>query len=395
MINVLYFLLLIEASIGGGGRIFALGPITLRMFFFGAGLAAWLAISMIRRRLDGQGLAFLIVIFFFISLVPGIIVDVGNRAPAGAIISGILPLFFWVTAPFFAAALKDRAVVQKSAQVIIFGGFAVACITLAVMAGLFTGIIPFMIFYSLVADSGEFFFRNNYSFFYKGHFYVAIALIFTVVLKPRHWLMISVALGLTIFLSLTRSFIFATPIAIILALVATRQAGLVVILMLISVAVAGIYSPDIVELLFGDTERNISISVRSEDLDAFRNNFDASMLLFGDGASALLNNRSDIENSYLWAIWRFGTIGILFLVYPLIISFYYYKKIDTAGEYFRLASAFFYGMVMLYIVTSINPFINNSIGTIYALVAVFSLRQLSRQNKVKMGPGSKLNPAVA
>ena len=45
---------------------------------------------------------------------------------------------------------------------------------------------------------------------------------------------------------------------------------------------------------------------------------------------------------------------------------------------YRLASAYFFGTVMLYILTAFNPFINNSIGLMYLLCAIFSLRRLSR-----------------
>lgn len=378
MIQWLYLLVLTEAVLGGGGRIFSVGPVTLRMLLFAACLGVWLLASGYRKRPEGQWLAFLLVYSFIGSLLFGLLVDATSGASWSRIAAEIQPLLFWLTAPFVAMAIYSPAMVERSAQIIMYGGCLVACVLLATMGALAVGLLSLAQFYTWGTNSGELFFRSDISFFYKGLFYVAVALVFTVVLKPRLWLVMSAILAFAIAASLTRGLMLAPVLTVIFALMSARRHGTVLILVLIGTAISGLYSQDFIEILFRDSSRASSSSVRVADMLSFLESFDAATLLFGDGAGTLLNGRQGVENSYMWAIWRFGIAGLAFWLSPIIISFYYYRKISRHSAFRKLASAFFYGMVMLYIQTAINPFLNNSIGISYALLAIFSLRLLGR-----------------
>lgn len=378
MIEALYTVVLIEAVLGGGGRVFPVGPVTLRMLLFASCLAVWLVAAMYRKRSDGQGLAFLIVTAFIGSVLPGLVIVAVSGISGSRALGDILPMLFWITAPFVAMAIYSQVLVDRAAQIIMYGGLLVASTILAILIALTANFLPFAQFYNWATQSSEIFFRSGMSFFFKGHFYVGIALIFTVTLKPRHWKLMSVILALSIVASLTRGLMFATLLAVILALISTRSKGSLLLLVLAVVCVGVIYGQEIFKMFFGDESRAVSFAVRLDDFKVFLEAFTERTLFFGNGAGALLNDRQNFENSYMWGLFKFGIIGLTFMISPFVICLYYYRKVRGRGHHQRLAAAYFFGMVMLYVLTAINPFINNSIGISYALVAIFSLRRLSR-----------------
>lgn len=376
MIETLFPIVLGEVVLGGGGRTFSVGPISLRMILFAAGLLATMfGMMTASRRRDGLVTANLLVLGFFISLMPGLLVDAARGTPASVIIQEIQPLLFWLSAPFFALALQDVRTVEKGATIIVYGGVVVAVITSILMLGLFVGFVNFRSLYLWADQTEEFFFRGFTNFFYKGHFFIAVALIFCVVLTPRWWKTMSLILVTSIVLSLTRGLFLAVAVALLLSFFSERRQGAILIVALAAVAIFSLYSQAIIDIIF-DPSRARSAQTRSQDLSYFLSIFDYNTLLLGDGVGVLLNGRSNIENSFLWVLWRFGIVGLTFMLTPLFICMRYYSQIPQNSNERRIASAFFFGVIMLYVVTAFNPFVNNSIGLTYLLCALFALRRL-------------------
>ncbi len=356
---------------------FPLGPVTLRMVLFFACLAIWLLAVIMRKRLDGQGLAILLILFFFASHLSALFVDANSSAPAEQILGRIQPILFWFSAPFIALAINSHVIIKHSANIIMYGGSVVALVIIASTAALLSGVLNPRLFYTWGAISGEFFFRSDTYFFFKGHFYVGMALVFSLLLRPKGWPLMASILTVALVASLTRGLILAVLVAIVFGLITNRRTGMLFIIFAASVVAAGFYGPEIIESLFGDKSREISLLTRVDDLNSFVRHFDLRIFFFGDGFGPLLNGRESIENSYLWAIWRFGVIGLIFWLSPFFVSYYYYRKIPKYSDFYALASTFFAGMLMLFLLTSVNPFINNSIGLLYALISIFALRRLS------------------
>jgi hypothetical protein len=377
MIDLLFPIVLLEAVLGGGGRTFAAGPISLRMVLFAVSVAAWIAIMLASpRRRDGVGLAVLLIVAFVAGLTPGLLVDLERGTSIKTMGMELQPLLFWFIAPLFAMGMQDVPSVRRAAAILLYGGTAVALLTLLAMLGLRLGLVNFGALYVWASNSNELFFRTNSSFFYKGHFYVGIALIFCIVLLPRWWKSILAVTALSVALSLTRGLYLAIVVAAVLSFLSGRRSFAVIATGLAGIGVAVFYGDTILNLLY-DPNRLISSQTRSRDLTYFLVTFDYDTLLFGDGTGILLNGRKSIENSYVWALWRFGAAGLLFWLLPLFLTARFFFTIPRISEYHKLASAFFFGMIMLYVLTFTNPFINNSIGMTYALCAVFALRRLS------------------
>ena len=360
------------------------------MVFFAVCVLAWIgaALTSTRQR-DGFSLAILLIVAFLASLMPGLLVDASEGTSVKTIGLELQPLLFWLTAPFFAMALRDIGAVRKSASIIIFGGLAVAAVTVAITIGLQLGLVPFGSVYLWADRTDELFFRGRSNFFYKGHFYVAIALVFCIVLTPRWWKSFLLLLMLSLAFSLTRGLYLGVVIAVALSFISARRSLAVIILVVAATLFAVLYGHLLIDLIF-DPNRTASSQTRSRDLTYFIATFDYRTLLLGDGTGALLNGRQTIENSLIWALWRFGFVGLAFWLSPLALSMRYFYRIPFRSENHKLASAFFFGMVMLYVVTNTNPFINNSIGITYALCAIFSLRRLS-QKAAGETPAMRLN----
>lgn len=377
MIETLFVLVLGEGVLGGGGRTFSVGPVSLRMLLFAASvLASFIVALTSTRQRDGLGTAALLVFAFFASLLPGLLIDAANGTTISTIALELQPLLFWLMAPFFAMAIQDVRTAEKAANIILYGGLLVALVTSALMLGLYVGAVNFGRIYLWADVTDELFFRSRTNFFYKGHFFVGTALVFCIVLTPRWWKTMAVVLGLSLILSLTRGLYLAVVIAIAMSFLSARRSFAVIVTIVIATTMVILYEQVLINLIF-DPSRLISSQARSQDVAYFLATFDYKTLIFGDGVGPLLNGRRNIENSFIWAIWRFGILGLLFSLTPLFLATRYFLKIPYGSDNHRLASAFFFGMVMLYVVTAFNPFVNNSIGLIYLLCAIFALRRMS------------------
>lgn len=394
MIETLFPIALGELVLGGGGRTFSIGPISLRMLLFAACVVASLVVALTStRQRDGLGTAVLLVLGFFASLLPGLLVDAENGTTISTIALELQPLLFWLMAPFVAMAMQDVKTIEKAASIILYGGLAVAVVTSALMAGLYVGAVNFGRLYLWADATDELFFRSRTNFFYKGHFFVGVALVFCIILTPRWWKSIAVVLGLSLILSLTRGLYLAVLIAIAMSFLSARRSFAVIVTIVIATTVVIVYGQVLINLIF-DPNRLISSQARSRDFAYFLATFDYKTLIFGDGTGVLLNGRRNIENSFIWMVWRFGICGLLFWFTPLFLVTRDFMKIPYGSDHHRIASAFFFGTVMLYVVTAFNPFVNNSIGLSYLLCAVFALRRLGRDAAATYGSASDPAPTV-
>jgi hypothetical protein len=381
MVNGLYTLLLLELVMGGGGRLVPIGPVTLRIVVFFMTLIVWVLAVALRKYRSGQGLALFIVYAFCLCHLPALLTDATSLRLERQQFAQIQGLLFMFSAPFVAMAVNSISVVERSASIIIFGGLISALALFCVILLLYFGFINFSALYEWSLISEEITFRSENQIFSKGLFFIAIALIFAVTLRPRFWILISMILALCIVLSLTRGIVAAAFISVMYSLAKSRRISTFYILVIVLIIVGFVYIREIAEFFVGSEDRASSIQTRLDDFQVFLLEVDFRMLMMGDGFGSSLNNRHAIENSYIWAIWRFGVFGFLFWISPFFISYYFYRKVKSGTYYGQVATAYFSGMIMLGLVTATNPFINNSIGILYSLISIFSLRQLALQSK--------------
>jgi hypothetical protein len=382
MINGLYTLLLLELVLGGGGRLVPIGPVTLRIIVFFMTLVVWLMAVALRKYRSGQGLALFVVYAFCLSHLPALLTDATSLSLDRQQFAQIQGLLFVFSAPFIAMAVNSVDVVERSARIIIYGGLVSALALFCVIFLLYIGFINFTVLYEWSQISEEISFRSESQVFSKGLFFIAVSLIFAVILRPRFWILMSIILALCIILSLTRGIVAAAFMGVVYGLIKDRRRGAIYVLVAAALITAFLYSEEIAEFFIGSEDRASSVQTRIDDFQVFLLEVDFRMLMMGEGFGSSLNGRHAIENSYVWAIWRFGILGFLFWTSPFFLSYNFYRKIKKGSSYSQMGTAYFSGMIMLGLVTATNPFINNSIGILYSLISIFSLRQLALKSRI-------------
>lgn len=394
MMQALYTITVLELFLGGGGRLLEFGPVTLRMILFVLCIFASIILLVSHKNNDGG-----VVLFSSgMSLAYMLVHSFGffNGAVKGAdwtdLLSDAQPSLYWMLAPFFAIMLGSVSVVQSTAKILCMSGVFLAIIYLIAVTGLWLGILDFESFYQKLNSTGEFFFRGENFFFYKGFLYLAISSVFLILMKDR---LSSVGLFLILIaltLTLTRGFVISTAAAIIFMLLGLRQwksLAVAFVLTLIAGFLVWFYLPG-TSAGFSE-QREVSNNVRLDDLSFMMEKASISTLMIGEGFGSYINERLNIENSFLWILWKLGVVGLIFWLFPLIMAFIYYYNINKNDANYYLGSAYFYSVLLVYIQTGSNPFLNNPIGLSFVLIALFSLRTLSKFSNSRKIFGKPIN----
>ena len=196
--------LLFELFLGGSGRIFSFGFISLRMILFSIALI-WFSIRFLYESKDKFILR--IVVYFTIVLATGVIVGLLNKAPKNLIFIDIKQLFFFFSIICFSICIKTKEQINKVILLI-----KISTLTLAISYLICYGLIqlniikmePFYNYLSVKWLHNEFMFRGtDGNFFYKGFFYLGIGIFFYLFSNPSYKngflaLIIYVALFLTL-----------------------------------------------------------------------------------------------------------------------------------------------------------------------------------------------------
>jgi hypothetical protein len=377
--RTLFALTLVELFLGGGGRLIAVGPVSLRMVLFAICVCATLVAFLFpRRRCDGLLLAMVLTLVYLVVHVGALLV--------GCVYSGDVPKMFtefqqslyWLAAPFFALMLQTEEDVRKAAQIVLVAGIGLAFAYLFILTGLITGVIPLSLLRAVVEKSGEFLFRGGEFFIYKGFLYLGIAIVFLVALRTPRWPMYVVIVTAALVLTFTRGLLLSAFVTVLLMLIIQRRWKLAfpaLLLMIAAILFVWVYVPSADE---SAAERyDASTNQRLEDMAYIRDNISPKTFLIGEGYASLINNRYLIENTFLWALWKLGIAGLAFWLTPLVLCLRYYFKIPNHRTN-PLATAFISGTVLIYLQTNTNPYLNNPIGLSFTILALFSLRRLSR-----------------
>jgi hypothetical protein len=379
MMRALFTVSMVELFMGGGGRLTAIGPVSLRMVLFAICLCATVVAMLFpRRRSDGVRLAMGLVLAYLIIHVGALLVGSMYSGDTKRMFIEFQQSLYWLAAPFIALMIQTEKDVEMGARIVRKSGVALALIYLAVLAVLITGVVNVAILTFVVGPSGEFVFRSGEFFIYKGFLYLGIAIVFLVALRPRYWQTLVIAVFVATVLTFTRGFLVSTSVSILCMLFVQRRWNLAVpalALVLTAAFVILVYLPSTDESVGGHYEA--STNQRFEDMNYIAQHMSPKTLLVGEGYASLINNRHQIENTFLNLWWKLGSIGLAFWLLPFGLTLYYYLRIPNRTTN-ALATAFMFGVLVVYIQSATNPFVNNPIGLSFTLLALFSLRVLSR-----------------
>jgi hypothetical protein len=382
MMRALFTISLLELFVGGGGRLVAAGAVSLRMVLFAACLAATaVAILFPRRRSDGVLLAMLLVLIYLLVHVGALVVGAIQSNDPSQLPVEFQQSLYWLAAPFFALMIQSEDDVRRYASLAQGAGVALACVYVVILVGLISGVISLGLIRAVLGRGGEISFRSGEFFVYKGFAYLGISIAFLVALRGKYWAPLATLIAFAIVLTFTRGFILSTSVGVLLMLCVQRRWRLAVPVMLLIAAAALVvlvYLPSVDSSVMGS--RDQSTNQRIEDMSYMFYHARASTFLVGEGYGSMINNRANIENTFLWTIWKLGSIGFIFWMIPLSLCIYYYKKIPNSRSN-PLANAYLFGTVIVYVQTSTNPLLNNPIGLSFVMLSMFSLRILSRSKQ--------------
>jgi len=394
----LFVIILIELVIGGG-RLINFGMVSLRMVLFS--LALLISIVHVLRGEQIEKKYRWLLLIFTIMLAIGITIGLITEANKILILEDVKPLLFFYLLPFFSIAVTTENDLLKTRSVLMLASVFMAFIFLVILLLIFTNILPFSDFYNLTYLTDEFFFRGEYSFFYKGFVYLCIGFLFTHLTYNKSKHRILNILFIAIVLTFTRGLIFALALCYTVYYlfikrfyVRTIVACVVcVFILFFGKSLYGTISKQLStasgneknfsgqedEALLGD--RELSDNVRKLQIRQVAMATTVSSFVWGHGFGNGIDIRPvHMEISYLEIFHKQGMIGIAcwsVIFFSLIVSYKSLLPNSNFGDAFLLAALFIFFQSLT------NQYVNNPIGLGMILLSQVSLDVLSKEiNKV-------------
>lgn len=400
---VLFVISLTELLVGGGGRLFEIGPFTLRMYLFGVTQAVvWWSILRGTVRLNAH------IWKWFGALAGLTAVSAGigwfNEAPLGAIFTDIKPLLYWANLLFYAQIIHSRERLELVKACFRWSSAMLAVAYLLVLLLWKFDIIYGWGMYLWALPTEELSFRGNLGFFYKGFIFLPIGIFFWLQEKIYYRKFIWVFLiYLAMLLTFTRGFwliifvihllytIFYNPKNVI--------SWLAVVLMITSLWSVGLYVSQVPNQNFpelaafqqnsretykrkplkdwqrklgnmfsqGFEDRESSIIDRIIQVGEVIDAASPASILVGNGLGKGTDSRQiHMEISYLEIFHKQGLLG-LGVWAGLFIALWrsFYKRMGRSLRQIPFeddAFVFFMAAAFMFAISFLNPFINAPMG---------------------------------
>lgn len=168
--SVLLVAVVLEVSLGGGGRMFDTGPLSPRMVLFGLALVYTAAALLYRERIPRE-FVFMTVLFVALSGI-SVLIPVLQNQPVMVVLDDFKPLAYFFMLPFFAIAMRNMQDVARVGRLLKFSALLLAVLYLGVMAFWKSGGMTAMQMYAWLNPAhtaeAEFLFRGDTTFFFKG-----------------------------------------------------------------------------------------------------------------------------------------------------------------------------------------------------------------------------------
>lgn len=175
--QLLLMITLTELIIGGGGRLFLLGPITWRMGLFGlTQLVIWTDIARGKFKPEHwhwKLLGSLMVLSAFSAIIGWY-----KGSDINAIFTDIKPLLYWANLMFFAGQITKHEHLEAIKKYFRWGTALLAITYLGVLVLWKSNVIDGWQMYLRLGPIDEFSFRGNLGFFYKGFVFIPVGILF-------------------------------------------------------------------------------------------------------------------------------------------------------------------------------------------------------------------------
>jgi hypothetical protein len=404
--------LLYELFLGGSGRVFSFGSITLRMILFSIALL-WFSIRIFQN--PNKKFIIRMVLFFGITVSAGALVGILNHAPKGLIFTDIKQLLFFLSIISFSFFLNTKEQVNKCIKILKNATLILSLAYLICYSFIKLNILKMEPFYNTLSVEwlhDEFMFRGTGgNFFYKGFFYLGIGIFFYLFSKPTIKngfivLIIYVALFLTLlrWLLAITLVIFACTIFFNWAIHKFKISFLKSKQMVFHLVILGVM------ILIPITFKNFyttTLGNKQESVDIRKQQFDqVSAQIFNTKKStkiSKINKNQEVVNTtkkfnfilgkgfgigvpirpvhmeltYLEIFFKQGILGLSFWFFIFFYCIYNFKRAWYNHVDLNTILPWITGVLVIYFQSITNPLLVNSIGMSFILLALLALRKFS------------------
>ncbi|APA64330.1 O-antigen ligase family protein [Maribacter sp. 1_2014MBL_MicDiv] len=379
LISILFSITLIELFIGGGGRVFEFGSITLRIGLFVINILLTTLLYIRRGRIEGYVLV-ISSVFIIVSIFYGVLGFL-NGALLPLIIEDIKPLSYFLCIIFISYYIREYKDVALVVSLIKKTSFFLAAFYLLIQVLFFFGKLNFTWFYNFVnlkISSSDFMFRGTEGlFFYKGFMYMVLGLIFWIH-SPKSFgkslavLILTAAMiltgtrGLILMFGILYGLFYGVPL-----LLRLNVKMLVLAFLLVFGSIYFFAKNDI-----GD--KKLSDSTRVEQIVQVFDEINLTSFFIGHGFGNGVPIRPvHMEIGYLEVFHKQGLVGLCIWGTLFAYLFIQFKKENNTKQFRK---PFLLGFLFVILLSSTNPYFNNPLGISMFMIGLASLKVLNRSN---------------
>ncbi|ADN75284.1 O-antigen polymerase [Ferrimonas balearica DSM 9799] len=356
-IKIFIFILIFEVVVGGGGRLLDIGAVSPRMLLFSLSLLLSFLLILIKLKINRNSVIITSIYFFYIAY--SSLVGVARMNDINLIVQDVKPLLYFLLFPFV-YYFKEIFFNLIFSAIKIGAPIMGACYLVAFYL-LNSGLVPFSAIY-VINESGEFFFRGESAFVYKGFIYLIIGCFLYLIGDSKLQKLIGLCLLVPIYLLYTRGFLISLAFGIFFFYWIRNQS-----LDRIKLFFAALIMPMLVMLYISGIERGEGDSKRINDLIFLWDSFsDVSTIIVGNGFGSLISGNLKIEVALLEVLYKSGLVGLAFWMILIFIQLIWYQliKVKCIDDHAMISI-----VVILYVQSLFNPYINNSIGMLFLMVS--------------------------
>lgn len=377
LLKIVFIITLIELFVGGGGRVFEIGPTTLRiaLFFLNIIIASFLLIY--RNKISKHTV--LISIVAALALIYYSILGLINGGSISLIIEDVKPLSYIFSIIFFMCYIDSFNRVTLIVSLIKKTSVFVAILYITIQLLFFMGKIDFLSFYNYAntyISPSDFFFRGTSGlFFYKGFIYMVIGLIFWIHSAQSKKKTFSIVIIMTAMIfSGTRGFIvmFGIVYALFYGIPLLLKLNIKILLLSIIFIISSIYFFSNFEI--GD--KTLSDSIRIQQIFQVFQDINLFSLFTGHGFGIGIPIRPiHMEIAYLEIFHKQGLLGLLLWGAFFKVIYKAYKK---AEDFKSIRKPFFLSISFVLLLSITNPVFNNPIGISLFIIALSVFNTLNK-----------------
>lgn len=393
--NAIFYLVLLEISLGGGGRLTSVGDVTLRMLLF---LVAMIYTIVNFSKLKSEQL---VLTFSFLTLlVFSSFVGVINNAQSVFVVEDIKILSYFPMMLFFYLNINSSKVIANVINLIKISSVALSAAYIIIRFGLELDFLDKQQFYDSTAASAEFMFRSDSIFLYKGLLFSSIGCFFFIFdgQNRSKWdratqTLCVILIIYSIFMTYTRGLLIGLFgsgfLGYMFYAFNNRKISKIVFYVLIVVAFGTFFSENIMANISDvrSVGQDESDSIRLVTITQVFEMMTPLSILIGHGFGIGVAMRDNhMEISYLEIFHKQGLLGLSFYVYLLVKLIYNYSGIanDRTKSYVEKMQglSFIAASIFVYIQSTTNPLINNPIGISVILISIVATDTIKSKSVV-------------